>query len=89
MQRKYANKLRKKKVQAKPKNVFKLHGTPLMFRSTILLKKAGEDEVVNDSVDEVNKNIDKGEEEEHGDHDEQRLHPTGFGIRSESIASQD
>ena len=86
MQRRYAKKREKRK--ATPKNVFRLQGTPLLFRSTVLLKKDGE-EVVNDNVEDVNENVDKGEEEEHGDHDKQRLHPTGFGIHSESSKSQD
>ena len=84
-------KAKKKKIQAKPKNIFKLHGTPLIFRSTVLLKKDGGDEVVNGNVESINENIDKdeGEEKEHGEHDEQTVHTTGFGLRSENNASQD
>ena len=68
----------KTKVQAKPKAIFKLHGSPLMFRSTILLKEDGEEEKIEN----------EGEDEE-DDGNEQGLHQSSFGIHSEGNASQE
>lgn len=71
----------KTKVQAKPKATFKLHGSPLMFRSTILLKEDGEEEKIENEENE-------GEDEENDGNDEQTVHQGSFGIRSEGNAGQ-
>jgi hypothetical protein len=74
--------IKKNKVKAKAKTEFKLQGKPFLFRSTVLLKKDGEDEVINDDKD-------KGEDKEDGSKVEQGLHKSSFGFHSESDGGKD
>ena len=76
--------IKKNKVKAKAKTEFKLQGKPFLFRSTVLLKKDGEDEVINENTDK-----DKGEDKEDGSNVEQGLHKSSFSVHPENNVGKD